>query len=166
MTTVYGLVDPRSGAVRYVGRTTDVQRRFRAHMSDETVSANPTVSTKRAWINELSAAGLVPELRILEKCEDAAAPDAESNWIRSMAGPLLINQGPYGNRGRSASTEEIEPTIGVTIRFPLDIHRLAKANAVIDGRSLTKYMVHLVAADRRGLAFAERDTPKRTKGGR
>lgn len=44
---IYGLIDPRDGTIRYIGRTIDPARRFYEHLRNK----NPHESTaKRAWI--------------------------------------------------------------------------------------------------------------------
>lgn len=58
--TVYGLVDPRTQEVRWVGCTSNVDRRYRKHICDNDKS-NPT---KQAWIDGLKANGLLPLLVI------------------------------------------------------------------------------------------------------
>lgn len=60
---IYGLVDPRDGHVKYVGKTDAIDRRLREHIKD-TKSLN---RGKIHWIQKLVRLGLEPELRIL--CE-------------------------------------------------------------------------------------------------
>ena len=59
MRYVYELIDPRDGAVRYVGCSTDPRKRLNAHLSR---SHNPDV---RLWIAELRGIGIVPRLRVV-----------------------------------------------------------------------------------------------------
>jgi hypothetical protein len=61
---VYGLVDPRSGEICYIGQTKDVKRRLAKHV-------NPSGSngaTVKVWLKELRAAGLRPEVVVIHTC--------------------------------------------------------------------------------------------------
>ena len=75
--SIYGLLDPRTNRVHYVGQAVDPQKRYRSHLH------NPPNMAAAAWLNELKAAGLKPLLSILEAgLIGASAGDAEVRWIR------------------------------------------------------------------------------------
>lgn len=65
---IYGLFDPRDGALRYVGKAKSARRRFRGHLA-ETRRRTPVYD----WIAALRKLDLVPELKVL-------ATVAESDW--------------------------------------------------------------------------------------
>lgn len=100
---VYGLIDPRNQQLRYVGLTTrDISRRMEQHLRN-----NPTgKSHKNSWVRGLKAAGLSPEVEILERCtswEDLQ--ESERFWIQyyRALGCALVNhtiggEGSYGFR--------------------------------------------------------------------
>ena len=90
MTTIYALVDPRNGDVRYVGQSVSVllNQRRAAHIKGEGTLA------KRAWTAELHAAGLEPVLVVLHHVT-FGADAAERSWIRhfaAMGAPLFNRQ--------------------------------------------------------------------------
>lgn len=100
---VYGLVDPRTGALRYVGKTIDASKRREAHMrgSGHGHRAN--------WIKGLHRENLLPVFCVLEACSTVDAYQAEQEWI-SMArawGADLTNHddGGPGRTGAKASLE-------------------------------------------------------------
>lgn len=65
---VYGLVDPRSNVVRYVGRTQNkAKKRYHQHVADAR-NATGELSRKQCWIRILFSMGLKPRLVILEDC--------------------------------------------------------------------------------------------------
>lgn len=88
--TVYGLVDPRDGSVRYVGATVNLARRFRTHLCATDYGQG---NARRAWFREVRAArqgsiGLVV-LQVVES--GAALVEAEAEWIargRELGWPL------------------------------------------------------------------------------
>ena len=64
---VYALLDPRDGALRYVGRSSNPAKRVRNHL-------NPRQSGPRMteWIQGLAAAGLMPDIAVLREVPEAA----------------------------------------------------------------------------------------------
>lgn len=86
---IYALVDPRTDEVRYVGATIDVTRRYRAHLTHQLDRDTP----RAAWLNELLALGLKPELLVIEESSAGSWPERETFWILSYraAGCDLTN---------------------------------------------------------------------------
>lgn len=84
---IYALTDPRTGYVRYVGMSQDVESRFRQHC--HATSCNPR---KDRWMGELLALGMIPVLSILETIHGYYnALACEGQWVRlyaSMGAPL------------------------------------------------------------------------------
>jgi hypothetical protein len=76
--SVYALVDPVDGTVRYIGRTRDTKQRLTGHLC-----ARPSSNRRRyKWIRELKKRGLVPRVVVLERCKLRKAPAAEEQWIQ------------------------------------------------------------------------------------
>lgn len=68
---IYGLTDPRTGLIRYVGKTDHPRLRLRAHIEDALATYADT--PKKVWIRELMVdAHQAPTMVILE--------DAVGNW--------------------------------------------------------------------------------------
>ena len=72
---VYALVDPETGAVRYIGRSNKPQVRYNHHMT------GMYSRQKRKWIDDLATRGLRPTLTILEECEAAQVEERETYWL-------------------------------------------------------------------------------------
>ena len=94
--SIYGLSDPRTGEVRYIGRTSgELARRLQA-LRSETCNAR-----RREWILELRAAGLVPGIAELASAETwPGAQAVEQDMIeaaRKKGWPLL--NAPWRNVG-------------------------------------------------------------------
>ncbi len=87
--SVYTLIDPRNGAIRYVGITKDIEQRYYTHCI-------PTDSTSSAfrWIQELKDQKLKPLLAIIEEIDSwDAAYERETYWMNF----LLAEEEPLVN---------------------------------------------------------------------
>jgi hypothetical protein len=91
---VYALVDPRDLAVRYIGVTTSLKRRFAQHLhSRPTETVGPKV---RAWLSDLAEHDLLPIPVKLEDVNGKTRHAREGQWIyfgRSLGWDLLNTLG-------------------------------------------------------------------------
>ncbi len=72
---IYGLRDPNTGEIKYVGKTINPRQRLGYHMNEV---AN---ERKREWIEGLRAADKKPIMVILEECDNSEGKEAEYTWI-------------------------------------------------------------------------------------
>lgn len=72
-TYIYALIDPNTQQVRYIGKTKYLNKRYNAHINDS------KKSHKTNWIKSLKP--LVPELFILDVCDDLSWVNLEQYWI-------------------------------------------------------------------------------------
>lgn len=95
---VYTLSDPRTGHIRYVGKTSaGLISRVRAHMAP---SQRKRRTIKNAWLNELVALGLRPCAEALEECVSSSElADAERFHIAywGYIGAALTNSTAGGD---------------------------------------------------------------------
>lgn len=79
--TIYRLIDPRDNSTRYVGLSSNVLRRYAAHILGNNLSLKN--DARRVWIEDLNRQGLMPMLDILESdIEDRRqAEEREAYWI-------------------------------------------------------------------------------------
>jgi len=135
---VYGLIDPKNEAVRYIGKSMQGLRRPRAHsmpkfLNDET--------PKTRWIRKLQLDGRTYGIVVLETVSDSADLfDVEAFWIaqgRSLGWRLLNLSGGRGMYGMHHSQAT---------------RRLLSAKA--KGRNMTK-LVERSAELRRGKKLSE-----------
>lgn len=99
---IYGLVDPRTNAVRYIGRSSSGLRRPKHHAIPSVLRKDRT--HKGAWLRLLSGLGLKAEIIILE--EFSTADDlgiAECFWIAQARGVgwMITNVTTGGDGGLS-----------------------------------------------------------------
>lgn len=101
---IYALIDPRTNAVRYIGKTHNVLGRFRGHCKGK----GPTYSAK--WIRQLAAEGLRPIVEVVEVVNSGVQADweaAERQWIANfkLMGFKLTNLTEGGDSGWHLSEE-------------------------------------------------------------
>lgn len=106
---VYGLRDPRTAAIRYIGKSATGLSRPRSHFEPKRIATDSNLHKAR-WLRSLAADGLRPEIVILEACRnDATLLVIERRWIahgRALGWPLTnLTDGGEGAAGYKASPE-------------------------------------------------------------
>ncbi|MEO9196308.1 MAG: hypothetical protein ABI445_21865 [Polyangia bacterium] len=90
---IYGLRDPRTGAIRYVGQSSSGMRRPRAH--GQAYFLKRTTPHKRNWLMQLASLGLKHEVVVLQQLASKdGLHDAEVFWValgRAALGDKLLN---------------------------------------------------------------------------
>lgn len=106
---IYGLVDPRTGHLRYVGKSTSGLKRPRMHTQPWAL-AHAGGSHRGCWFRSLVAEHLQPEVTILQEVTGSEdLYDLERRWISYLRGlgcPLTnTTDGGAGCQGVSPSAE-------------------------------------------------------------
>jgi len=99
---IYGLVDPETNDIRYVGKTTKLRARVCGHLNDK------SRCHRASWIQGLKAKGLEPRVVVLEEIEGAWPwQEAERYWIAhaKRQGWPLTNGTSGGDGVRDLSAE-------------------------------------------------------------
>lgn len=166
MTTfvIYGLFDPRTTALRYVGMSKVGPARARdhlrpSHMRRRTASA--------CWVRALAAAGLRPASVVLEYVPTRhELPEAERRWIRECraAGADLLNL-TDGGEGMQNPTAEVRERLAAAVRGtkrpPRSPEWCARLSAALRGAprpsptSMTRLKKKLVHVGRSRLSIDE-----------
>jgi DNA invertase Pin-like site-specific DNA recombinase len=99
--SIYALCQPETGEVRYVGKSTDVDRRYCQHLAPWNLAKK---SKKNSWLKSLLARSVEPMLVVLEEVPAEEAGDVERWWIDCYRLGRLTNgtAGGEGNQGMSA----------------------------------------------------------------
>lgn len=97
--TIYGLVDPRNGELRYVGKTSqDLAARLASHISERKLRYR-----RSRWVTSLHKSGMRPEIFEIETVPLSEWQAAEQFWIAYFLalGCRLTNgtEGGDGNTG-------------------------------------------------------------------
>lgn len=108
-TFIYGLIDPRTHAVRYVGKSANPAMRLKTHLKDK------HSTHKVHWLNELRALGLMPHIVVIEEVPIENWQAAECFWIAhyKASGANLVNttdggENPPSSKGLTRSPETRE----------------------------------------------------------
>ncbi len=107
---VYGLHDPRTDALRYIGQTkSSVRQRLAGHLCDARRRGHTHIAR---WLAALGRLGLRPVVRVLERCSSAdAVCDLERKWIevaRNRGDDLTnVTDGGEGAPGFKHSAETL-----------------------------------------------------------
>lgn len=103
-TTIYGLVDPRTNELRYVGKSNNVENRYISHLYEGAGGTH-----KHNWVLNVQRSGHEPELIILEIVDRRFWKTAEMWWIEyfRFLGARLTNttKGGDGLTGMRHSKE-------------------------------------------------------------
>jgi hypothetical protein len=138
---IYGLVDPRTNQLRYIGLSSCGLRRPKAHTTEyhlyrPDLKSN-RFSHKQRWLQGLIAAGFQPDIVILEECSSREAlNEAEIfniQYYRSI-GCNLTNHQPGGYAGRKGGWNHPVETIeklrkSAKLRYEKDPSSIKKAIA-------------------------------------
>lgn len=96
---IYGLIDPITSELRYIGKSFDPKKRLVQHLEPGQLKQK---THKSRWLNKLNKKGLVPELIILESNLSVEyANEAEQFFIEyfKSIGSRLTNGRPGGDGG-------------------------------------------------------------------
>lgn len=94
-TYIYGLIDPRTNKIRYIGQTIQPPKyRLNNHLSEV---KNPKYNTRKInWLKSLLNNGLKPELVILDTTTKDKADDLEKQWISKFDNLTNLTEGGNG----------------------------------------------------------------------
>lgn len=92
---IYGLFDPRTNELRYVGKANDSASRFRGHMREARRRKSPVY----IWIRELFSLSLMPYFRVLSITTTELWPMEERRQVKLAvaSGSSILNVNPGGN---------------------------------------------------------------------
>lgn len=93
MTAIYGLHDPETGELRYIGKANDPAKRLKSHVRDARRRNTPLYS----WIRKLAASGLLPEMRVMSEVPEQDWPQEERRLIALHKSRRLLNVAEGGD---------------------------------------------------------------------
>jgi hypothetical protein len=106
---IYGLADPETHEMRYVGASAHPMKRFWEHVRSQHNTRQPNVGQ---WVASLTSTGKFPAFYVLEETDAESWPSREVHWISVYRGRgdrlLNITIGGGGTRGWSPSPELVQ----------------------------------------------------------
>jgi group I intron endonuclease len=103
---IYSIKDPIDYQIKYIGKTIDIKRRFKEHISLFYLTTN---TLKNNWIKKLLSEGLQPIFEIVEECPRNEWEVREKYWInyyRELGFDMKnMCDGGEGNHGLKMSVE-------------------------------------------------------------
>lgn len=151
-TYIYGLTDPTTGEVRYVGKADNPGRRYQKHIGALGMSED---NHKARWVKKLLSQGKSPGLVILEKVPHEQWVEAERRWIAHYRaeGARLTNStdGGEGVDGYRHPPEVRQRLSEVMRGRPVSEETRAKLSLVHTGRKMPEEGVRKSAEAHRRL---------------
>lgn len=117
---IYGLIDPETHTLRYIGKAKNPERRYIEHLS--IARRTKKRCYRDNWILSVLSKGLKPSLEIIEVCDDSNWQESERFWIEQAfeAGVKLTN---ISQGGRSGPSGDRHPFYGGGDKFTPE-HRM------------------------------------------
>jgi hypothetical protein len=137
---IYGLTDPRTDEIHYIGQSSSGMRRPEWHGLPSVLKLAKT-SPKTEWVKSLVAAGVQYGVVVLERVADRRELDAtECRWIahgRRLNWPLKnLTDGGDGRKGFIPSMEERARISQALTGHPVSEETRAKMSAALRGKRM------------------------------
>lgn len=157
---IYGLIDPHTNLVMYVGYTSNLKARFSHHCSSSKHRSN----AREIWVNDLLTQGTKPICSILERTDEQRWEASERHWINhyKLKNPTLTNHamgGAGGIKGRKTLLSDNECKGHITLRISAQVYDAIECYAKESGQTISWVIDNTLA-----VAFGLRDWPKPPKG--
>lgn len=136
---IYGLVDPWTNQLRYIGKSQSGLRRPRQHSMPTYLKRDRT--HKANWIRQLLARGRRPDVVVIQEFQDPTILClAEIHWIAyfKQIGCLLTNQCQGGEGFTGKHSEETRRKMSLAHRGPRDPEIGRKISATKKGKPVSE----------------------------
>lgn len=84
---IYGLHDPVTGELRYIGKANNSVNRLKSHLRDSKKRNTPVY----CWIRKLAKDGLIPVCKVILETDDWVASERELIHVSRAMGDRLLN---------------------------------------------------------------------------
>ena len=135
---LYGLFDPDSHELRYVGKATNSSERFKRHLCEANSENRPV----NRWVRKLLKHGKVPILGILEVVPERDWKEAEIRLIAlHRKTSSLLNLADGGDQPTQTPKQRLKAAEAANRAIAKQDHRLREFNAA--KRNLAKFAAQL-----------------------
>lgn len=110
-TYIYGLIDPTTDMVRYIGKSHNPKQRLTKHLSPRFLNET---THKANWLRKLAADGFKPILAIIEEVDRCHWQEAERKWIahyRELLGEGVLTNTTSGGDGAEKGSKHKPETL-------------------------------------------------------
>jgi len=153
MVYIYSLKDPRDYQIKYIGKASDVNKRYKQHIENYTNQK----SLKSSWVLSILRSGLLPILEIVEICDESKWQEREQYWI-SFYDTTNIEKGynkakgGRGNPGLPVSEETRQKIREKNKGFTPEAREIIRLKAI--GRPLSESHANLARSNGMKIAKA------------
>jgi len=135
---IYGLIDPRTDELKYIGKTEQGVPRFKEHLKESSLK---TGNKKNNWIKSLLKQDLLPEFYIFETLKRPEELFAAEEWWYEYfigLGCTLLNEtkcgaGTRGYKHKENTIETMKNKALVRDKTPYKVPHNARQSAIIGG---------------------------------
>lgn len=103
---IYGLVDPRNGEIRYIGKTNNPKNRLNAHITESLKS--DAQNYRLRWLRKLNKLKLKPLMIFLKVCPSNDFERYESEYIKIYSNDRLTNSDESGQGNKNRKKEVLD----------------------------------------------------------
>ena len=145
---IYTLTDPIDGIIKYIGKTKNIEKRLKRHMSDWSINSEPW-TRKNKWLKWLKNSNLMPIIESIDNGDSNNINNLEKYWISQFKcwGFKLKNQTDGGDgvdwtgKKHKESTKELLRTgnknIKSVVLFDSEMNPLKKFISVREAERIT-----------------------------
>lgn len=101
--TIYGLIDPRTAKIRYIGKSKHPRTRLQQHMEEGRFRRKSHLT---CWLRQLKDAGLVPRIFTIEECAGDGAVEEIFHIALAKSDGIDLTNGTAGGDGVVCPSEE------------------------------------------------------------
>lgn len=103
---IYGLIDPRDGEIRYIGKTKNPKTRLSGHITES--KKNNSDNYRLKWLRKLSKLGLSPGIIFLKICQVDDFEKYETEYIKKYSNNRLTNSDDTGQGNKNRKREILD----------------------------------------------------------
>lgn len=127
LVAIYGLYDPRTDALRYIGKAKEPARRRKGHLRRSALNLPYPVAR---WCKELVAQGLEPRQEVLTWARDWEMAERRLIAAHRKAGADLLNLAA-GGVDIPARANKIRPSVPTSMLYRSAMMELARARGIL-----------------------------------
>ncbi len=142
---IYGLEDPETGVMRYVGKAVRPDERLTAHIL-KSIKWSPDNEELSEWINGLLFRGKAPRIRILAETNEKDWQEKESECMAEYLNsePRLFNKRGGGSGGPTSKLSKTERSESITITVTASQALSIRKAAATCGKSCSAFIREIV----------------------